>query len=130
MSEKAKESLSVFMKKQISKKSSEKTQPISTTKNTSQQSGDQKKEEEQDAKSKESEMSDEEKLAEAKKASSNKAAERNQVEMFKKLILESVIKYVAAISLLAILAIGVIKLGPVIGHFFNGLIFRMMMGSI
>ena len=86
MSEKTKESLSVFMKKQISEKSSKKTlaKKLNAAAAKNLQPGQEK---EKEGESPEDEMTDEEKLEEAKKASRNKAAGQDQTEMLKKLFM-------------------------------------------
>lgn len=129
MSEKTKESLSVFMKKQISEKSSKKTAPkksvISSVKNL-----DQGEDKENNCLDNQDEMTDEEKLAEAKKASRNKAAGFDQTEMFKKLFLENLAKYTLLFAILVIVTIGVITLGPAMVKFFNKLIYNLFLGSL
>ena len=74
-------------------------------------------------------MTEEEKLEEAKKESRNKAAVTDQTEMFKKLILESIMKYVLLITLLVVVAIGVIKLGPVLFDMLHGLLFKVLLSD-
>ena len=129
MSEKTKESLSVLMKKQISEKSSKKTvhkkSASAEAKNLEQGTDAEKKGADQ-----EEEMTEEEQLEEAKKASRNKAAGRDQSEMLKKLFLETVGKYLLVVTAFAILAIGVITIGPEIVKFFNKLIYNLFLGSL
>jgi Flp pilus assembly protein TadB len=126
MSEKNKESLSAFMKKQNSEKSSKNLQKKSAIDaNKLKQDGEKK-----DDVSKEDEMSEEEKLEEAKKASKNKAGQRDQTEMLKKLFLENVAKYVMIILLLVLTSIGVIKYGPEFFKIFHGLIFKLFLRSL
>lgn len=129
MSDKTNESLSAFMKKQISEKSSKNNLAKKST-NTQKDNNQEIGEDQEDIQSAEEEMTEEEQLEEAKKASRNKAAERDQTEMFKKLIMESISKYAMLISGLVILSIGVIKFGPELLKFLNGLIFRVLMGSL
>lgn len=127
MSEKTKESLSVFMKKQISEKSSKKTLAkklnAATAKNL--QSGQKK-----DKIDPEDEMTEEEKLEEAKKASRNKASQQDQTEMLKKLFLESLAKYALLATGLSLLSIAVIKYGPKLIGLLNGLVFKSIIGAI
>ena len=128
MSEKTKESLSVFMKKQISEKSSKKTlaKKLNAAAAKNLQAGQEK---EKDGASLEDEMTDEEKLEEAKKASRNKAAGQDQTEMLKKLFMENCAKYLLMISMLVVLSIGVIKFGPAMVGALNGLVTKMILGS-
>ena len=128
MSEKTKESLSVFMKKQISEKSSKKTlaKKLNAAAAKNLQPGQEK---EKEGESPEDEMTDEEKLEEAKKASRNKAAGQDQTEMLKKLFMENCAKYLLMISMLVVLSIGVIKFGPVMVGALNGLVTKMILGS-
>lgn len=77
-----------------------------------------------------SEMSEEEQLEEAKKLSSSKASQRNQTEMVKRLIIENVTKYVVIILVMLILAFSIIKSGPAIVQFFDGLISKIIFGAI
>lgn len=131
MLEEKKDSLSQFMKKQISEKSSKKA-VVSKTNNATKnaKSDDQQKENEKENDENQEEMTEEEKLEEAKKASRNKAGERDQTEMIKKLILENIIKYTVLISFLVILAIGIIKFGPAILAFLNGFLYKIIMGAL
>lgn len=81
----------------------------------------------------EEDKSEEEKakeLEEAKKASRNKAGERDQVEMFKKLLIQNIMKYTLLIAMLAIFAIGIIKSGPAIVKFFNGFLSKILLGAL
>ncbi len=128
MSEKTKESLSVFMKKQISEKSSKKTlaKKLNAAAAKNLQPGQEK---EKEGESPEDEMTDEEKLEEAKKASRNKAAGQDQTEMLKKLFMENCAKYLLMISMLVVLSIGVIKFGPAMVATLNGLVTKMILGS-
>jgi uncharacterized membrane protein YdbT with pleckstrin-like domain len=129
MSEKTKESLSVFMKKQISEKSSKKTLAkklnAAATKNL--QSDSKKDKENTDS---EDEMTDEEKLEEAKKLSRGKASQQDQSEMLKKLFLETAAKYTLLFVGLALLSIAVIKYGPVLIGLLNGLVFKSIISTI
>ncbi len=103
--------LSAFMKKQISEKSSKNnlaknSSAVIAKKSNAAEAKDKKDGQDND------EMSDEEKLEEAKKLSNSKASDYDQTEMFKKLIIENIIRYTALIGTLLVIAIGVIKLGP------------------
>jgi hypothetical protein len=114
MSEKNKEMLSSLMKKQISEKSSKKTSELVAAPN---------------AKKTQEELETEE-LEEAKKVSKGKAADYDQSEMIKKLILESGLKYTLLILILIIFTIGLIKFGPAIIAFFNGLLYKIIMAAL
>jgi len=129
MSEKNKEMLTTLMKKQISEKSSKKN---SAPKSVNPAQGAEKAAEDGDEKKDENgeEMTEEEQLEEAKKASKNKSAQFDQTEMIKKLILESGLKYTVLIGVLVLFAIGVIKFGPAILEFFNGLLYKIIMGAL
>ncbi len=129
MSEKTKESLSVFMKKQISEKSSKKTlaKKLNAAVAKNLESGQEKDKDKIDP---EDEMTDEEKLEEAKKASRNKASQQDQTEMLKKLFLENVAKYALLATGLALLSIAVIKYGPELVGLLNGLVFKSIIGAI
>ena len=124
MSEQVKKSLLQFMKKQISEKSSGKKSGFSFDANLTEG-----KNEEVDKRSKD-EIDEEEQLEEAKKASQNKAAERNQSALMKKLLLENITKYALLITVLAVFAIAIIKCGPVVVGFFNGMIPKILMGAL
>ncbi len=130
MSEKTKESLSLFMKKQYEEKSIRKA---AAEKNTSALSegdfGDSEDEVGDEENSAEEEMTEEEKLEDAKKASLNKAAERDQTEMLKKLLIENVVKYVLIVAVLIIFTLGIIQYMPKVIGLFNGLIFKSIIGS-
>jgi Fe2+ transport system protein B len=117
--------LSAFMKKQISEKSTKKT--LATQKPSLISSQTQKKDNKTEP---DSEMSEEEQLEEAKKLSSSKASQRNQTEMVKRLIIENVTKYVVIILVMMILAFSIIKSGPAIVQFFDGLISKIIFGAI
>ncbi len=123
MSDKTKESLSVFMKKQISEKSSKKTSPkissLATTQNlTSEEKGS----------SIENEMNEEEKLEEAKKNSTNKASQHDQSKMLRRLFLESLAKYLLIAVILIIFTIGIVESGPLLFKFFHELLFKAFLG--
>ena len=131
MSEKIQKSLSLFMKKQASEKSSKKVAKKATVAVAKDQDKDKKDTEKDLDKEQESpeqaEMTDEEKLEDAKKASRNKAAQLDQTEMFKKLILQSIVKYTVIIAGLVIFTVGIIKLGPAVAAFFNGFVYKLVM---
>lgn len=132
MSEKNKEMLSQLMKKQISEKSSKKISAAKSPSNAKNSqaaaaTGDADKKEDQDSGE---EQTEEEILEEAKKASRGKAAEFDQSEMIKKMIIENIVKYTIIIALLVTFAIGLIKFGPAILAFFNGLLYKMMMAAL
>ncbi len=132
MSEKNKEMLSSLMKKQISEKSSKKisaAKSLIAAKNSETASSGDADEKKEDQDSTE-EQTEEEILEEAKKASRGKAAEFDQSEMIKKMIIENIVKYTIIISLLVTFAIGLIKFGPAILAFFNGLLYKMMMAAL
>lgn len=130
MSEQNNEKLSAFMKKQISQKASKNNSAKKSSTTLQAQNLDPSQEEDQNQEIDNQDMTEEEQLEEAKKASRNKASQRDQVEMFKKLLMENVAKYVLLVTILVVCSIGVIKIGPEIVNFFNGLIFRVMMGSL
>lgn len=119
------------MKKQISEKSSKKISaaksPSSAKNAKAATAGDTDKKDDQDSGE---ELTEEEILEEAKKASRSKSAEFDQTEMIKKMIIENIVKYTVIISVLVIFAIGLIKFGPAILAFFNGLLYKMMMAAL
>ncbi len=122
MSDKVHNSLSSFMKKQINQKSS---------KNSSGKSSLFAGEGKDDADKKdktEEELEQEKALEEAKKASRNKAAAKNQAGMYKKMILETVLKYSFVIIAFSFFSFAVMKLGPIAAKFFGGLIHNLVMG--
>ncbi len=130
MSEKNHQSLSSFMKKKINdnkknqeNNTSKKAQIKSKEDNKNKKDGEEKDDIEE-------EMSEEEQLEEAKKASNNKAANFDNSRMIKKLIIETIVKYTIMIAVLVIFSLGIIKTGPAIVDFFNGLIFRTLMSGI
>jgi hypothetical protein len=127
MSEQAKKSLLHFMKKQISEKSS-KINAEHKLAASHHNSPDEKQDQSKDKKDEE-EIAKEE-LEEAKKESMNKAAEFNQVEMMKKLALETFVKYALLIAVCAICAIGLIQFGPAIAEFFNGFVYKALMATL
>lgn len=128
MSKKTKESLSVFMKKQISEKSSKKTlaKKLNAAAAKNLEAGQNKDSEIKP----EDEMTDEEKLEEAKKASRSKSSQQDQTEMLKKLFLENCVKYLLLIIGLILLSIAVIKYGPELVGLLNGLVFKSIIGAI
>lgn len=129
MPEKNKEMLTALMKKQISEKSSKKNSaPKSVNPSQSSANGEQKEGENKGEN--EEEMSEEEQVEEAKKASKGKSAQYDQTEMIKRLILESGLKYTVIIGVLVLFAIGVIKFGPAVLAFFNGLLYKILMGAL
>lgn len=130
MLEEKKDSLSQFMKKQISEKSSKKAAAKTNNAPKNAKSDEQAKESEKEKDENQDELTEEEQLEEAKKASRNKAGERDQTEMIKKLILENIVKYTVLISFLVILAIGIIKFGPAILAFLNGFLYKIIMGAL
>ncbi len=75
-------------------------------------------------------LSDEEKLEQAKKESNSKMQNVDKVGMIRKLILETIVKYVFMIAILVGFAILVIKAAPLIFAFFHGLISKVIFGSI
>jgi len=117
-----------LMKKQISEKSSKKNSAPKSVNPTQGAANDAAEGEKKDEN--EEEMTEEEQLEEAKKASKNKSAQYDQTEMIKKLILESGLKYSVIIGVLVLFSIGVIKFGPAILAFFNGLLYKMMMAAL
>lgn len=127
MSEQNKKSLSSFMKKQISEKSSKND---STKKPTINGFGSKAKTEKEKDKDQTEETDEEKELAEAKKASRGKAANYDQSHMIKKLLLESIVKCTLAIAVLAIIAIGLIEGGPAILKFLLGLFHRILVGIV
>lgn len=133
MSEKTKNSLSALMKKQMSETSKKNLakKTAAAAASASKEAGKENKdakETEKDAA--QEEMTEEEKLEEAKKASKNKAGERDQTDMIKKMILENIAKYTLLISILVVLAIGLIKFGPEMMRFLNGVFYKVLMGAL
>lgn len=75
-------------------------------------------------------MTEEEELEDAKKASRNKAAQVDQTEMFKKLIMENIVKYTVMITVLVIISLGVIKFGVAFLEMMNGLFYKALMYAL
>lgn len=117
--------LSEFMKKKISDKSKNKkiSNASGQNKNNNKAGSDDKEQSPDD-------LSEEEQLEEAKKASRNKSAQQDQSGMIKKMIIENIIKYTLLTALLVLFAIGIIKFGPAMVKFFNGLISKMLFSAI
>lgn len=132
MSEKTKNTLSALMKKQMSETSKKNLAKKSAAANSAKKESSKEKKDGKEAEKEvdQEEMTDEEKLEEAKKASRNKASEQDQTEMIKKLILESIAKYTLLISILVVLAIGLIKFGPGMMAFVNGAFYKVLMGAL
>ncbi len=129
---KIQKSLSSFMKKQINQKST-KTLAHYHHEHDAKHSPEEASAEAGEEIKAEEDKSEEEKakeLDEAKKASRNKAGERDQVEMFKKLLIQNIMKYTLLIAVLTIFAIGTIKSGPAIVKFFNGFLSKILMGGL
>jgi len=117
--------LSEFMKKKISDKSKNKkiSNITGQKKNNVKANSDDKEKNQED-------LSEEEQLEEAKKASRNKAAQQDQSGMIKKMIIENIIKYTLLTALLVLFAIGLIKFGPAMVKFFNGLLSKILFSAI
>ena len=128
MSKQNQQSLSFFMKKQI-KEANNKNQAKKSTAKTLDSTSKNEKKEGVEVENGE-ELTDEEKLEEAKKSSKHRAGQFDQTEMIKKMIIENVVKFTIMIGVLAVLSIAVIKTGPAILKFFNGLIFKAIIGGI
>lgn len=124
MEKENKEILSGFMKKQISQKSIKESERKSEKKignfKKNQKGEDQDKEE----------LSDKEKLEEAKKESNSKAANYDNSEMLKKLIIETLLRYIVVIGGLIIFAIAIITSAPAIMDFFYGIIRNLLFSDI
>ena len=131
--EKNQDPFSLFMKKQVKSKmkdaelkSATKKKPGKTKEKVDAETGESEKQDEY----LEEEMTEEEELEEAKKESRNKAAQTDQTEMFKKLIIENIVKYTVLIAVLIIFAFAVIKFGSAFLAMVNGLIFKALMGAL
>lgn len=124
--------LSSFMKKQISEKSSKKAIAKKTPSGPSkgQAAKDGKEGDAEKNQDGTEEMTEEEQLEEAKKASRNKAAETDQTEMFKKLILENIVKYSVIIGVMVIFALGIIQLGPSFFAMLSGFVSKFLMAAL
>lgn len=128
MADKPQDLLVSFMKKQASTKPSKQNNVKKST--ASLKTAEVKKDKDgEEIDTGTEEMTDEEKLEDAKKESRSKVANTDQTEMIKKLILESVAKYTLLITLLVVVALGVIKLGPVFFEFLHGLFFKVLLGK-
>lgn len=130
--EKAKDVFSVFMKKQAqAKKRDAEIKSAVKKKPEKLDAKDQNKDKEAEGDVPAEEgMTEEEELEDAKKASRNKAAETNQTEMIKKMIIENIVKYVILISVLVIVAIGLIESGPAFFGAISGLIHEIFMSAL
>lgn len=125
MSEKIQQSLSSFMKKQsAAKKNPEKKSSGEAAK--AKAKADAKKDKAEGKDGLEEEMTEEEQVEEAKKASKGKAANYDTSGMYKKLIIESIVKYTIMIAVMVVFALGIIKLGPAAIDFFNNMIFKTL----
>lgn len=127
MTEKSKELLVNFMKKQASAKISKQVNAKKSTKSLNLDK--EKKAKDGEGGDDKNDMTDEERLEEAKKESQGKAKQFDQTGMIKKLFLENIAKYVLMITLLVVLAIGVIKGGPILFEFMHGLLFKVLIGG-
>lgn len=78
----------------------------------------------------EEEIADEEKLEEAKKESKGKAANYDQSDMIKKLIMESIVKYVVIIAIFVICALGLLKFLPTVMSMLNGALHNLFISSM
>ncbi len=131
MAEKNQQSLSSFMKKQISDKSKQQAKSKSVKKIADAKNAQKQGEESPDQENPEQEeMTDEEKLEDAKKASRNKAAEFDQSGMIKKMVIEAIAKYTLLIAIVVVVMIGLIQFGPTLLKALNGLISKILMGAL
>lgn len=133
MSEKVQQSLSTFMKKQMHDKASHKVAAKASANAASKtpNKGDAKGEEGKEGQNAEQEeMSEEEQLEEAKKASKNKAAQIDQTDMIKKMILQNIARYTLLISMILVIFVGLVKFGPAIAGFFNGMMYKALMALL
>ena len=125
MSQTSSNSLSEFMKKKINEKSTKK-HPKSNF------SSKIKKKDEAD------EMSEEEikkakaqkKLRIAKNTSNQKAANYNKFEMYKKMIIQCLLGYLALLSAVTILTLACIMIGPAIMGFFQMILSKLVLASL
>ena len=76
------------------------------------------------------EMTEEEKVEEAKKESRSKVANQDTSEMYKKLFIETIVRYVLIIALLVGAMIVLIKIIPAAAAMVNGLFSKILLGSI
>lgn len=118
------ESLSGFMKSNINSKSiaenSKQTANLSIKKKD--KFGEEIEQDEESAEEKE--------LKNAKKDSNYKASQYGKFEMYKKLVINAIIGYVAVLTSAFLLVIAVVKLGPAIITFFNILLYQFVMSSL
>lgn len=130
--EKSQDLFSSFMKKKIAsqKKGAEVKAVVKNKTEKKKDNSDPQSEGADDDQNNDEEMTEEEELEEAKKESRNKAAETDQTEMFKKLIMENVVKYAVVIAVLLIFAFAVIKFGAAFLAMVNGLIYKVLMGGL
>ena len=124
MAEKLQKSLVNFMKKQADTKILKHQDTKKSTPSLAAEKTKDKKDNDDETE----DLSDEEKLEEAKKESRGKSENYDQVAMFRKLIVETTIKYVLLISLLMLFAFGLIKLTPAFLDMLHGLFFRVFIG--
>ncbi len=123
MSKQPQDPLISFMKKQMTKKvdTSSKNSTLQQVKK-----GAAKKNQEGDGE----EMTEEEKVEEAKKESRGKSASQDNSEMYKKLFIETITRYVLIIALLVGSMIVLIKILPAAAAMINGLLTKILLGSI
>lgn len=128
MSDSTQSSLSSFMKKKISEKSSKGTSKLS---NSSANFNNKKKSNSsnEDGQNQEPEMTEEEQVAEAKKASRNKASNRDQSGMIKRMFIQNIIKYTLLIASLVVFAFGLLRAVPLFAEFLGGFLHKLFMGA-
>jgi Fe2+ transport system protein B len=123
-SNETKELLASFMKKQASVKLAAKSSASLSIESVRDKKNNKEKDKNQEG------QEEKEKLEEAKKNSRSKAAQYDQTQMIKKLLIEKSAKYILLIAILVILAISLIKFGPAVLDFFDGLIFKVLMKAL
>ena len=118
MQNKAQDQLSSFMKKQADSKSEK----------HSKQANQSMKAAENNPKS-EDEAKEAEELEEAKKEAMSQAANFNQTMMIRKLMIQTIVKYVAMILALVVVFFAIINVLPAFFHFVGGLIYKLFTGD-
>lgn len=130
MPEKTETSLSSFMKKKISEKSSKniatKNSGQSTISGIKNQKG---KSTGKEGEGQDNEMTEEEQIEEAKKVSKGKAANRDESAMIKKMVIQSIVKYTLIVAGLVLFALGLMQVVPRFAEFLGGFLHQMFMGA-
>jgi len=115
-------SLSEFMKKKINEKSTKKHSNCNSASKIKKIDDEDEIDEEEEAQKK--------KLRVAKNTSNQKAANYNKFEMYKKMIIQCIVGYLALLTAVVVLALACIMIGPAVMGFFQMIISKLVLASI